>query len=233
MASSYAEVLQEKAVMGRRAQWLPLVQQAAAAQGIPWEMLDAIILNESRYNPGAKGPTNDLGISQFIPGTARQYGLKVGNGVDERTDPVKSIHASARLLKDLYKQAKGDWGKVGVGYNAGSGAMNAKSLTAGPAKYKRYMESAQRFTNGAAPLAGVAAGAMPLVAMPELNMPEAQPVAAVTPPPAVQQFENPLLPATQTAMPTYNAAAQLGLDPAGFAGYNPEKPLLPGYKLTT
>lgn len=42
-----------------------------------------------------------LGLWQFTPSTARAYGLRVGDGVDERTNVTKATHAASRLLRQL------------------------------------------------------------------------------------------------------------------------------------
>jgi len=67
---------------------------------------------------GARGPW------QFMPSTARGYGLKVNNQVDERVDYEKSTHAAAKHLLNLYKNLK-DWLLVIAAYNGGSGRVNS------------------------------------------------------------------------------------------------------------
>lgn len=67
---------------------------------------------------GAVGPW------QFMPATARRFGLKVNAYTDERTDYYKSTHAAARYLVELYNIYE-DWLLVIAAYNGGTGNVDA------------------------------------------------------------------------------------------------------------
>jgi membrane-bound lytic murein transglycosylase D len=58
---------------------------------------------------------------QFMPHTARRYGLRVGGGVDERADPEKATRAAAAYFKDLIAifGARGSVLLCMAAYNAG------------------------------------------------------------------------------------------------------------------
>lgn len=75
---------------------------------------------ESELHRGARSRVGAVGPWQFMAGTARLLGLKVNKHVDERTNYVKSTHAAARYLTDLYAQF-GDWLLVIAAYNGGPG----------------------------------------------------------------------------------------------------------------
>jgi membrane-bound lytic murein transglycosylase D len=75
---------------------------------------------ESELHRGAVSRVGAVGPWQLMPGTARLLGLKVNKHVDERTNYLKSTHAAARYLTDLYTQF-GDWLLVIAAYNGGPG----------------------------------------------------------------------------------------------------------------
>jgi hypothetical protein len=94
-----------------------------AKHDVPVEML-AIPQVESRVQPLPENvnPMHSAGIWQFIPQTARRYGLRVGGKEDERLDPARSAEAAAALLADLHEEFD-DWRLAAAAYNAGSDAV--------------------------------------------------------------------------------------------------------------
>jgi tape measure domain-containing protein len=89
----------------------------AAAAGIPQGLIEGMIMQESRGDTYRKGklltsPVGAQGLAQFMPGTAKQY------GVDVKSEE-SSINGMIKFVSDLLKQFGGDVDKAIMAYNAG------------------------------------------------------------------------------------------------------------------
>ncbi len=98
------------------ARFAPAISRAAQRWNVGAAVLAAQLYAESNFNPFARSPAGAQGIAQFMPGTARAYGLK------DPFDPDAAIDAQAHLMRDLLRQ----FGSVPLAlaaYNAGPGAV--------------------------------------------------------------------------------------------------------------
>ncbi|HQY10991.1 MAG TPA: lytic transglycosylase domain-containing protein [Ferruginibacter sp.] len=98
-----------------------LIDNILSRYGLPRELKYLAVI-ESNLRPGATSWKGAGGPWQFMPYTARDYGLVVNNFLDERRDYYKSTHAAARYLLTLYGQMH-DWLLVIAAYNGGPGRV--------------------------------------------------------------------------------------------------------------
>ncbi len=92
------------------------ITRAAQRWNVGAALLSAQIYAESNFNPFARSPAGAQGIAQFMPGTARRYGLR------NPFDAAAAIDAQAHLMSDLLRR----FGSVPLAlaaYNAGPGAV--------------------------------------------------------------------------------------------------------------
>ncbi|WP_295405120.1 LysM peptidoglycan-binding domain-containing protein [uncultured Thiocystis sp.] len=104
--------------------YLPTIVAEIERRGFPMEL--ALLPHvESRYNPAATSPKAAGGMWQFMPYTAREMGLRMDNGYDERRDVVASTRAAMDYLDQLSRRFDGDWELAMAAYNCGPGRVEA------------------------------------------------------------------------------------------------------------
>ncbi|MGI8526041.1 MAG: lytic transglycosylase domain-containing protein [Pseudolabrys sp.] len=86
---------------------------AAVDNDLPAPFLIKLINQESHFNQNAVSRVGAQGVAQFMPGTAAQMRL------DDPFNPLKSVHASAQLLRNLLEQFGNRLGLAAAAYNAG------------------------------------------------------------------------------------------------------------------
>jgi membrane-bound lytic murein transglycosylase D len=100
-----------------------LMRGVLRAHGVPEELIYVAIL-ESGFDPKVVSVKGAGGPWQFIPETAKGFGMKMDDWVDERRDYEKSTIAAARYFSSLYSSFS-SWELALAGYNCGGGAVNA------------------------------------------------------------------------------------------------------------
>jgi len=105
-------------------------------------LLAAQLMAESGFNPRAVSPAGALGIAQFIPSTARSYGLR------DPFDPIASIDAQAHLMSDLLRRFH-SMPLALAAYNAGPVAVGACSCVPPYPETRAYVARILALADGA------------------------------------------------------------------------------------
>jgi hypothetical protein len=121
-----------KVLFEKKKKYWPDIEAALSKEGLPVE-LGHLVWVESAFNVDALSPVGALGLWQFMPATARDFGLRVDPAakIDERLDVVKSSKAAAEYLSMLLKQFGTDRYMLAIAsYNAGQNKIQRKSIAA-------------------------------------------------------------------------------------------------------
>ena len=108
-----------RAAERRRAIWFPYMSGAACEAGVPVPLLDALIIQESRYNPFALSPKGASGIAQLMPERARILGVR------DVWNPIENMRGSARHMRALLDEF-GRFDLALAAYNAGEGRVRTR-----------------------------------------------------------------------------------------------------------
>ena len=106
-------------------------KRIAEQHDVEVELILALVNTESTFNPKAISRNGAVGLTQLMPPTARDLGLKVpayrnvrkptpNPGVDERFHPLKNLEAGVRYLHQMLNKYDGDYGFSLAAYYAGS-----------------------------------------------------------------------------------------------------------------
>jgi soluble lytic murein transglycosylase-like protein len=94
------------------ARYAAMVEQAAGLAGISPALLSALVWKESRWNPTALSPKGAVGLTQLMPGTARELGVNPN-------DPFQNLVGGARYFRQVLESFDYDVEKALAAYNAG------------------------------------------------------------------------------------------------------------------
>lgn len=111
------KTVQSNMLHNKASKMFPIIEPILKAYGIP-DDFKYISLVESGFGEGTSSK-GARGVWQFMPGTARTYGLRVGRGRDDRTNMRKSTYAACRYIKELYAEFN-SWTLAAAAYNNGS-----------------------------------------------------------------------------------------------------------------
>ncbi|MBI4892068.1 MAG: lytic transglycosylase domain-containing protein [Acidobacteria bacterium] len=97
----------------------PIVERAAAANGLTPALLRAVVRQESSAMPCAVSPAGAMGLMQLMPATAVQLGVR------DPFDPEQNITAGSAFLRQLLDRFQGNLPLALGAYNAGPARVEA------------------------------------------------------------------------------------------------------------
>lgn len=102
---------------GKAEEFRPMIQQAAKTAGLDPILFEALVDQESSFDPTSVSAAGAQGLTQLMPGTAKML------GVTDPFDPIQSLNGGAKYLSQMMKQFNGDVKLALAAYNAGPGAV--------------------------------------------------------------------------------------------------------------
>jgi membrane-bound lytic murein transglycosylase D len=104
-------------ILKNASSYIPLIKKEINKAQIPSNII-FVAMAESYFSSTAKSNKKAIGLWQFMPDTAKRFGLKINTYIDERRDPIKSTIAAIKYLSLLKKQT-GKWYLAIMAYNCG------------------------------------------------------------------------------------------------------------------
>ena len=114
--SAQAETGAEK--ISTREQIKNIVFRAAKKHGVDEKLVNALIKQESGFNPNARSKVGAMGLMQLMPATAK------GLGVTNPMDPEQNVEGGVKYLKSMLNKYTGNVILALAAYNAGPGAVD-------------------------------------------------------------------------------------------------------------
>lgn len=119
-------------IIKRANRFFPTIEPILKRYGVPDDFKYLAVAESALMN--ATSSAGAKGFWQFMPDTAKERGMEVNEGVDERYHLEKSTEAACKYLLDAYKKF-GSWTLAAASYNGGFGGVNKQITIQGVSNY--------------------------------------------------------------------------------------------------
>ena len=113
-----AAAIQSNTQNATKSQILNVVNQIAEKHGVDEKLVQALIKQESGFNPKAKSKAGAMGLMQLMPSTAKNL------GVQDPYNIVQNVEGGVKYLKSMLNKYNGNVILALAAYNAGPGAVD-------------------------------------------------------------------------------------------------------------
>jgi len=108
-------------LLKRANRWFPVIEPILKQNNIPDDFKYLAMIESGFEN--VTSPSGAKGFWQFLKHTAREHGLEVNNGIDERYNVEKSTVAACKYFRKSYERFN-NWTLVAAAYNAGNRSIS-------------------------------------------------------------------------------------------------------------